>query len=136
MTPDTKRRHVVWEASVLLAAVRLAERVLPSAWLFRWAARRPRRVDRFAVDEILWVTWAVQSVGADGRMGASDLARALTAHAMLRRRGVVSRLCLGVVPDGDALAAHVWLERGDEVILGHIESPRFVRVAQFGGEGP
>jgi hypothetical protein len=68
-------------------------------------------------------------------MQAACLPRALAAQAMLRRRGVASRLCLGVAREGQVLSAHAWLELGQDVIIvGEAQAPRFIRLVEFGGE--
>ena len=68
-------------------------------------------------------------------MQAACLPRALAAQAMLRRRGVASRLCLGVAREGEALSAHAWLELGqDNIVVGEAQAPRFTRLMEFGGE--
>lgn len=130
MTPRTMRRIYSREAAVVLAAARLAVRLLPSAWLFAWADRAPRRICRFAGDEADWVAWAVERAGL--RTGSPCLPRALAAHAMLRRRGIVSRLCLGVARNGCDVAAHAWIEVGERKIVGGDESRSFTRLAAFG----
>jgi hypothetical protein len=38
------------------------------------------------------------------------LRQSLVLHGMLERRGVASRLCLGVAKQGPALEAHAWIE--------------------------
>lgn len=38
------------------------------------------------------------------------LRRSLVLHALLERRGVPSRFCVGVKSDGPTLAAHAWIE--------------------------
>ncbi len=114
----------------MLIAARLALRLLPSAWLFAWADRGPKRICRFPADEADWIAWAVEHVGS--RTGALCLPRALAAHAMLRRRGIASRLCLGVARSGDEVAAHAWVEVGDSKIVGGEEAAGFTRLAAFG----
>jgi transglutaminase-like putative cysteine protease len=52
---------------------------------------------------------------------------------MLRRRGIASRLCLGVAREGGALAAHAWVEIGTDKIVGGPEADAFSRLAEFGG---
>ena len=52
-------------------------------------------------------------------------ATALAAQAMLRRRDIASRLCLGVARDEGALSAHAWIEVGQDVIVGAAEAVRF-----------
>ena len=108
-------------------------RFLPPAWLIAWADRPTRRIRRFAADETHWVAWAVEHVGALPGMDAVCLPRALAAHAMLRRRGIASRLCLGVARHGRELAAHAWIEVGETKIIGADEAADLTRLAAFGG---
>jgi hypothetical protein len=124
------------EATLHLALARLAVRCFPAAWILRWARRPPRRINRFAVDTAAgWVCWGVETVAAKPWMQAACLPRALAAQAMLRRRGVASRLCLGVAREGQVLSAHAWLELGQDVIIvGEAQAPRFIRLVEFGGE--
>lgn len=131
MTPRAMRSAYAREASMRLAAARLAVRLLPSAWLFAWADRPPRRVCRFSTEEANWVAWAIDRAGS--RTGASCLPRALAAHAMLRRRGIASRLCLGVARGGNEVAAHAWIEVGQSKIVGADEAEGFTPLAAFGG---
>ena len=133
MKLKTVRRVYLREAFVAIVLARLAVRFIPSAPIFRWADRPPRRINRFAVDQVSWVSWAVESVGTKSLMNALCLPRALAAHAMLRRRGIASRLCLGVARDGHDLAAHAWVEVGENKIISDSEIGRFTRLAEFGG---
>src|ERR1700749_4956154 len=136
MTPRTMRRVYVREAAVMLVLARIPLRFVPTARIFAWADRPPRRIRRFAVDEIAWVAWAVEYLGAKPWINALCLPRALAAHAMLRRRGIASRLCLGVARDRDALSAHAWVEIGDDKIVGGAEADGFTPIATFGGAFP
>ena len=120
----------------MLVLARLAVRFVPPARIFAWADRPPRRIRRFATDEIAWVSWAVENLGAKPWMNALCLPRALAAHAMLRRRGIASRLCPGVARDQGALSAHAWVEIGDDKIIGGAEAGGFTRLATFGGALP
>jgi hypothetical protein len=128
------RRVYLREAAVMLLFAQLALRLVPAARLFAWASRQPRRIKRFAGDEVDWVSWSVETMGAKPWMKALCLPRALAAQIMLRRRGIASRLCLGVARDGDALTAHAWIEIGQQMIVGGAEAPLYTRVAAFGGE--
>ena len=120
----------------MLVLARHAVRLVSPARIFAWAGRPPRRIRRFAVDEIGWVSWAVENIGAEPWMNAPCLPRALAAHAMLRRRGIASRLCLGVTRDRGALCAHAWVEIGNDKIVGGAEADGFTRLATFGGALP
>jgi hypothetical protein len=136
MTPRTMRRVYLREAAVMLVLARLAVRFVPTARIFAWAERPPRRIRRFATGDIAWVSWAVENLGTKPGMNALCLPRALAAHAMLRRRGIASRLCLGVARDRDTLSAHAWVEIGDDKIVGGAEADGFTRLATFGGALP
>jgi hypothetical protein len=133
MKVTTMRRVYLREAAVMLVLARLAVRFVPPARVFAWANRPPRRIHRFAGDEVSWISWAVETVGARPWMNALCLPRALAAHAMLRRRGIASRLCVGVAREGSALAAHAWVEIGKDKIVGASEADGFTRLAEFGG---
>lgn len=135
MKPKTMRRIYRREAAVMLLLARLAVRLLPPARLFAWADRPPRRIRRFAADEARWIAWAVESLGARDAMDVQDLPRALAAHAMLRRRGVASRVCLGVARDGGEVSAHAWVELGSAKIVGGREAEGVTQLAAFGGAG-
>ena len=127
------RRAYMWEATAMLILARLAVHFISAARIFSWANRPPRHVNRFAIEEAHWVSWAVESVGANPWMNTLCLPRTLAAHAMLRRRGIASRLCLGVARKGHELTAHAWLEIGNNKMVGDAESGRFTRLAEFGG---
>ena len=133
MKVKTMRRVYLREAAIMLVLARLAVRFIPPARVFAWANRPPRRIRRFAIDEANWISWAVENVGARPWMHSLCLPRALAAHAMLRRRGIASQLCLGVAREGDELAAHAWVEIGNNKIVGGSEADGFTRLAEFGG---
>ncbi|MGA8614107.1 MAG: lasso peptide biosynthesis B2 protein [Xanthobacteraceae bacterium] len=137
MKPSTMRRAYLREATLMLAVARVAVRFLPPARIFAWANRPQRHSRRFAADEARWVAWSIDTMSAKPWIAkawikGSCLASALAAHAMLRRRGIASSLCLGVARDEGAMAAHAWIEVGQDVIVGAAEAVRFKRIAQFG----
>lgn len=101
--------------------------------VFIWANRPQRRATRFAAVEANWVAWSIGCMSAKRWINASCLSSALAVHAMLRRRGIVSRLCLGVARDASAVVAHAWVEAGQHVIVGAAEAGRFTQIVQFGG---
>jgi len=132
MTPRARRRAYLREAAIMLIAARLAVRFFPPARVFAWADRPPRRRCRFATEEIHWVSWAIDTLAARPWTSALCLPQALAAHAMLRRRGIASRLCLGVKRNNGVLDAHAWVEIGDDRIVGGAEAGDFTRLAAFG----
>jgi Transglutaminase-like superfamily len=135
MKLKTIKRRYLWEAALMLALARLAVRFVSVARIFSWADRSPRRVNRFACGEVSWITWAVARIGNDPRINALCLPRALAVHGMLRRRGIASRLCLGVARDNQGLIAHAWVEIGETTVDLNPTSAHFTRLAQF-GEAP
>jgi hypothetical protein len=132
MKLKTIRRAYQREAFIAIVLARLVVRFVPSARIFAWANRPPHRINRFAANEAIWVLWAVESVGPKPWMNALCLPRALAAHAMLRRRGIASQLCLGVARQGQALVAHAWVEISGKKIVSDPEIGRFTRLAAFG----
>jgi hypothetical protein len=131
----TLRRKLRIEALIALVIARLAVRFVSAPRLLAWAARPPGHPQRFANPDLpALVAEAVDRVGSRRWVNAVCLPRALAAQAMLRRRGIASRLCLGAARDGKSLSAHAWVEIGRDVIIGEIgeTGQAFTRIAQFG----
>jgi len=94
-------------AALYLAALRVGLRLVPLDTLQRVAARlAPRRADPERV------AWCVSGVGR--RLGASCLAQALAARALLPD----STVRIGVGRENGVIKAHAWLERGGRAIVG------------------
>jgi hypothetical protein len=132
MKIQTRRRKYLREAAVMLILARLAVRFFPQSRLFAWANRPPRHIRRFAVHEADWITWAVKTLATHPRINAQCLPHALAEHAMLRRRGIASRLCIGVARLDGSLTAHAWVEVGQGAPAGASETAAFTRLAEFG----
>ena len=133
MTPAAIRHAYLREAFVAVVLARIAVRFVSPARVFAWANRPPRRINRFATKEADWVSWAVEQTATKPWGKALCLPRALATHAMLRRRGIASRLCLGVTRQDQALVAHAWVEIGEGGVVVDREARRFTPLAQFGG---
>jgi hypothetical protein len=134
MKADSLRRGYFLEAAVALTVARLVVHLLPSKWVFAWAGQPPRRTRRFGRDQVEWISWAVETAGASPWIKALCLPRALAAQAMLRRRGIASRLCLGVLRQNTSLVAHAWIEIGEEMIVGGAGASGFTKIAEYGRE--
>jgi len=117
----------------MLIAARLAIRFVPTDRILAWSRRPPKRINRFGVNHIGFIAQAVDDIGSRSWMRMACLPRALAAHAMLRRRGITSRLCLDVAPAHAGLSAHAWIELGHKVVVEDFESSHFVRLIEFGG---
>jgi Transglutaminase-like superfamily len=133
MKLNTIRRMYLREAAVMIVLARLAVRFIPPARIFSWADRPPGRINRFAGDEANWIAWAVETAAAKPWIKALCLPRALAAHAMLRRRGIASRLCIGVARKQSGLATHAWVEVGKQKIDAGVGEAGYARLAEFGG---
>ena len=118
----------------MLALARVAVRFASTERILAWAARSPRYFDRFAAARYAEAAArAVDEVGSKPWMNALCLPRAMAVQAMLRRRGIASRFCLGAARDGQVLAAHAWVELGDEIIIGGgAEQSRYTRIVSLG----
>lgn len=133
MKLNTIRRMYLREAAVMIVLARLAVRFIPPARIFSWADRPPGRINRFAGDEANWIAWAVETAAAKPWIKALCLPRALAVHAMLRRRGIASRICIGVAREQSALTAHAWVEVGKQKIDAGGGEAGYARLAEFGG---
>jgi Transglutaminase-like superfamily len=133
MKAKVMHRTYLREATLTLLKARFIVRFLPTRWLLARASYPPRRINRFAVDQIPWVSWAVETASSRRWMKTSCLPRALTVQTMLRRRGIPSKLCLGVAHGTPELAAHAWVEIGTDTIIGDADASNFIRLAAFGG---
>jgi hypothetical protein len=128
----TRRRLYLREASVAFLLARLAVRLVAPARIFAWVDRPLPRTSRFSRDEVGWINWAVDTIAAKSSGHNLCLPQALAAHAMLRRRGISSRLCLAVAREQQELAGHAWIEVDDHTIIGDTGGNRFTRIAEFG----
>jgi hypothetical protein len=122
------------EAVVVLAAARLAARLLPFQWVMSPARAPLRRAPPpdaadLAVRE---VTQAVTRVSRHVVFRAACLQQALAVRGMLARRGVETVLHFGAAMEADeGLRAHAWLSRGETVIVGAGPATRYAQLAEF-----
>ena len=132
MTSKTLRQKYLREAVLNLLVAKVAVRCLPSEKVVSWASRPPPRTRRFSSWEINWISWAVKTASRKSIAHAVCLPQAVAAQRMLRRRGIDSKICLGVAKQGVELIAHAWVEAGSNVVIGDAERRRFTTVAEFG----
>jgi hypothetical protein len=127
-----RRKFYLREAFLMFVFARLAVRFIAPARIFAWADRPPKHLVRFSGGEVGWIAWAIETIAAKWPMDAPCLPAALAAHAMLRRRGIASRICLAVSREDRELTGHAWVEAGDGRIIGDTGGDRFKRIAEFG----
>jgi Transglutaminase-like superfamily len=132
MKPRVHQRKLRREAMVLIPLAAAAVKLLSAQRILAWAARPLQAVQRFADPDLpALVAAAVQAQAAWYNLAAPCLPTALTVLWMLRRRGVASRLCLGVRRDQSALSAHAWLEIDHNIVFGASEVA-YTPVARYG----
>jgi Transglutaminase-like superfamily len=112
------------EASTLVTIVNVALRLLPYRFLERMNQVRVTATSSGTPAPVVpgKIGWAVQAVARRLPGKNACLVQALTAQAMLRRRGFPSDLRIGVAgrdPDG-TIKAHAWVEYDGKVIVGEI----------------
>src|SRR5262249_30649508 len=124
MKPRVRQRKLRREALLLIPLAALVVKLVPASRILEWARRAPKVCKRFADRELPFqVAAAVQARAGWFNLNAPCLPTALVAQCMLRRRGVASRLCLGVRREASALAAHAWLEIDRRVVFGGTDVP-------------
>ncbi len=70
------------------------------------------------------IGWAVDVMSRRTPWESACLAQAMAGKFMLQRRGIRSRLSLGMKKDpAGKLAAHAWLQAGDDILLGATREP-------------
>lgn len=124
------------EATFWLAAARLGLLLVPFR---RIAPRLGQSVVESAPElpatrqtQAAKIGWAVRAIARRTPWESACLAQAISAKAMLRRRGVDSTLYLGLAKDkAQALQAHAWLRCGEEIITGKAGHERFSVISFF-----
>jgi hypothetical protein len=133
MKVRTLPRTYLAEATITLFLARIAVSVIPASRIFAWASKPPSRIRRFNTDEIGWVLRAMNAAAERSKTKPLCLPRALATHSMLHRRGIISRVCLGVARQEGEFAAHAWVEVGNDRVIVDPGAHAFTRLAEFGG---
>lgn len=130
---DVGDRRLLRRAAVLLMAVRIALPIASTERLRRWACRPGlgRRPARRTVERIVWAVRTAARVTP----GASCLAAALTLQRLLSAEGHGCELHIGVARRGTGLAAHAWVVRDAEILIGGEESASYTGLLAWRG-GP
>jgi hypothetical protein len=113
-------RRLLASAAVSIIKARLTVTFVPVRKIL--APITPRTDLPLPDSEASRISWAVETAARNVPSGENCLVRAIAGRAMLARRGVSSRIRLGVAKNlSDALLAHAWLECGDRIITGEGE---------------
>jgi hypothetical protein len=132
MKPRVRQRKLQREAMVLIPLAAAAVKLVSAQRILDWAARPLREIQRFANPDLPGLVGAaVQARAAWFNLKAPCLPTALVAQWMLRRRGIPSRLRLGIRRETSALAAHAWLEIDGKVVFGNSDTA-YTPIASYG----
>lgn len=132
-------KGLLLEALVWLGLARAAILVLPFRWLARHLGQymhesphADAESDPRTRPQLVRVSWAVREMSRYTPWQSACLAQAIAAKIMLRRRGIVSTLYLGLAKDDPGtLLAHAWLRSGSMILTGGPGSQRYTVVATF-----
>lgn len=127
---DAGRRALVLEAAVLLAVLPVALRLAAFGRVRRGLEAYADLKHQGGASPAL-VGWAVRAAAARFSAGRNCLVCALTADAILRRRGHASRLQLGIRrAEALPLDGHAWVECEGVVVVGELdELPTYRRLS-------
>jgi hypothetical protein len=134
---SARDKGLVLEAVLLLAVVRaglIGCSILRMRRILSLYTKRRGRRGRADREDLSRIQWAIAA--ATRRIpGATCLVQALTAEALLQRRGLPSELCLGVRKRDTAsksLEAHAWVLCDREVVTGGgDEQPEFTVLSRL-----
>lgn len=129
MLPEERR--LLLRALICVSAIRIGLWILPLRVL-RAKIMRPR--ERSRADSVNQIVWAVKAVSRFVP-GASCLAQALAAQALLARSNHQSRIEIGVAKEGELLAAHAWLVCNERIVLGGPDVTRYVPLVAWEANG-
>lgn len=120
------------EALVALALASAAIRILSFRRVAAWASKGRLLSGSADAGTLRRVRWAVEAWARRVPWRAVCFQRGLALHLMLRRRGIPSVMRYGVahLPE-KGLNAHVWVDVGEETVIGGEEAANFACVARF-----
>ena len=126
---------LIAEALCWLIAARVALRVVPVARILRWQQLPVRaRVDGAAGAELeRRVRQAVLVAVRYAPVEFVCFPQCLAASALLRRRGLGTRLHYGVTRLEGGLVAHTWLESRGEMVIGGEAASRYSTLGVYEG---
>ena len=117
-----RRRLLV--ATVVCVGVWGALRLVSLRRLVRWTGPASQREEPPEEDVVDRTVWAVRAAGTRLFPTRPCLPQSLAARFLLARHGISTELRVGIRKEGgEALRAHAWLERNDEVLVGGGASP-------------
>jgi hypothetical protein len=105
-------------AFCLLLAAKCALRLLPVRHVIAWKQRAVRSPQAAQECDLRRIRHAVLVAARYSPIRFVCFPQCLAAAALLRSRGIQSRLHYGVTRAGAQLVTHTWLEAGGEIVIG------------------
>ena len=137
---SSSERWLLVKVAFLLGTIRLGLWLLPFRTLRRLLTgltAAPARLQETGLSEASRIVRAVEMVGWHLPGIGTCLTQALTAQALLARRGYPTLLHIGVVRGREKrLEAHAWLESRGEVLIGGSEIERYAPLVTLEEERP
>jgi len=135
---DWNERLTLIEAMGVLFIASAVIAFLPFRTVGKLAAVRTRPPEPAQDERLLIVRrirWAILACARRVPWRALCFEQGLTAHWMLRRRGIASVLFFGAAPhDAKGLLAHVWVRDGNVDVIGGEAAAEFAVLATFPSE--
>jgi hypothetical protein len=130
------QRRLIFESLFLLAVARCLIVMLPFSAVSRLASRPISKHSLISADTraalLRQVRTAVLVCAPRVPWRAKCFEQGLTAHLMLRRRGIPTVLCYGALQDLErGLLAHVWVLDGDHYVIGGELAPQYRLLMTF-----
>jgi hypothetical protein len=135
---DRRQQLLLIEAWVYLGAARAALLSVPFKNISRYLGHQLKPEDKIPTSGptppmAREIAWAVEVMSRHTPWESACLAQSIAGKLMLGRRGLASRLSLGLRKDeAGKLAAHAWLQAGNETLIGALGHGTFTVLSTFG----
>jgi hypothetical protein len=130
-----RRLPLLLQAWCLLFAAKIALRLIPVKRIVAWKQRPVRNLRQCSAEAVRvqaeLVRWAVLACVRRSPISFVCFPQCLAGCALLRQRGIESRLHYGVTIVEGRLLTHTWLEAGGVVILGGEVADAFSTLAVY-----
>jgi len=132
---SANRRWLIIEAAFYLLLARLALGLLPFRKMVWFLNRVPKPSRLSEAQRGLLrteVSWAITATAAHLPGKTVCFPRGIAAQTMLQRRGIATTLYYGAatLPE-EGFAAHVWVQDGEQGVVGHLEAGQFNVLAVY-----
>ena len=132
--PRPRALVLLLETYGLMLLAKVALRLLPSRKILLWQQRASARITDArpsSESDLQQVAWAVAAAARRSPVRLVCFPQALAAGALLRARGIPTKLHYGVTRIDGVLSTHVWLEAAGQIVTGGREAAQFSTLAVF-----